>query len=144
MSNIPGSSDPLDFVRQMWGNMGFNLPGMVTPTLDVDELDKRITDMKAVEGWLKMNLNMLQMTIQGLEVQRSTLAAVQAMSRTREDGEAADNPFMSAAAMWPWNMMNTQAPGSPDSAGSPPKTSTKAAERSTGKPATGGSDTKKD
>ena len=33
----------------------------VTPTLDVEELDKRITDMKAVEGWLKMNLNMLQM-----------------------------------------------------------------------------------
>lgn len=34
-----------------WGKMGFSLPGMVTPTLDVDELDKRIADMKAVENW---------------------------------------------------------------------------------------------
>ena len=66
-------SDPLEFVRNMWGNMGFSLPGMVTPTMDVDELEKRITDMKAVEGWLKMNLNMLQMSIQGLEMQRATL-----------------------------------------------------------------------
>ena len=51
--------DPLNFMRSMWGNMGFSLPGMVTPTFDVDELDKRIKDMKAVEGWLRMNLSML-------------------------------------------------------------------------------------
>jgi len=65
----------------MWNNMGFSLPGMVTPTLDVNELDKRIADLKAVENWLKMNLNMLQMTTQGLEMQRVALAAVQAMSQ---------------------------------------------------------------
>lgn len=34
---------------------GFSLPGMVTPTLDVDDFVKRIKDMRAVEGWLKMN-----------------------------------------------------------------------------------------
>ncbi len=61
--------------------MGSSLPGMVTPTFDVDELDKRIKDMKAVEGWLRMNLSMLQMTIQGLEMQRTTVSAVQAMGQ---------------------------------------------------------------
>ena len=61
------AQDPLNFMRNMWGNMGFTLPGMVAPTFDVDELEKRIKDMKAVEGWLRMNLSMLQMTIQGLE-----------------------------------------------------------------------------
>ncbi len=70
--------DPLNFMRNLWGNMGFTLPGMVAPTFDLDELDKRIKDMKAVEGWLRMNLSMLQMTIQGLEMQRNTLAAMQA------------------------------------------------------------------
>ena len=75
MSQDNNAQDPLDFVRGMWNNMGFSLPGMVTPTLDVDELDKRIADMKAVEGWLKMNLNMLQMSIQGLEMQRAAIAA---------------------------------------------------------------------
>ncbi len=104
------SSDPLDFVRNMWSGMGFSLPGMVTPTLDVDELEKRITDMKAVEGWLKMNLNMLQMSIQGLEMQHATLTTIKAMGEaTRQKGpdvadsgaSAATNPFNNAA-LWSW------------------------------------------
>lgn len=114
MSEEHNAQDPLEFVSRMWNNMGFPLPGMVTPTLDIDELDKRIHDLRAVEHWLKMNLNMLQMTTQGLEMQRAALAAVKAMSeqaseqRTSPDspGETA-NPF-AAAAMWPWNLMNAQ------------------------------------
>ncbi len=113
--------DPLNFMRSMWGNMGFSLPGMVAPTFDVDELDKRIKDMKAVEGWLRMNLSMLQMTIQGLEMQRSTVGAVQAMSQMAQDAaksmtpeaapeappvaDPAANAALSDAAMWPWQMM---------------------------------------
>ncbi|THF63929.1 hypothetical protein E6C76_15250 [Pseudothauera nasutitermitis] len=117
MSQDQTAQDPLDFVRGMWSNMGFSLPGMVTPTLDVDELDKRIADLKAVEGWLKMNLNMLQMTTQGLEMQRAAIAAVQAMSRharesAEQDGGEEANPFVSAAAMWPWNLMTGGAPQS--------------------------------
>jgi hypothetical protein len=78
-------NDPLAFVRSLWGGMGVSMPGMVTPTFDVDELDKRIKDMKAVEGWLRMNLSMLQMTIQGLEMQRTTLGAVDAMRQMATD-----------------------------------------------------------
>ena len=70
--------DPFEAIKALWGNMGFAMPGMVTPTFDTGELDKRIADLKAVEGWLQMNLGMLQTTIQGLEMQRSTLAAMQA------------------------------------------------------------------
>ncbi len=106
MSENRNAQDPLEFVRGMWSSMGFSLPGMVTPTLDVDELDKRIADMKAVEGWLKMNLNMLQMSTQGLEMQRAALAAVSAMSQHAQSGEAGANPFASAAAMMPWNFFN--------------------------------------
>jgi len=128
MSNDnPNMNDPLAFLRNMWSGMGVSMPGMVTPTFDVDELDKRIKDMKAVEGWLRMNLSMLQMTIQGLEMQRTTLDAVQAMGKMASDtarsmkaeaatpqAEAApsavnpeNNPFSGAtgAAMWPWQMM---------------------------------------
>ncbi|NMG48315.1 hypothetical protein GO613_09400 [Azoarcus communis] len=138
MSNDQAAQDPLDFVRGMWSNMGFNLPGMVTPTLDVDELDKRISDMKAVEGWLKMNLNMLQMTTQGLEMQRAAIAAVKAMSQHAQEGsekqaEGADaqpgnaNPFAAAAAMWPWNMMSQAQPATPAAASeTPAETKTRA------------------
>lgn len=102
MAHDNSTQDPLEFVKSMWGNMGFPLPGMITPTLDVGELDKRIADLKAVETWLKMNLNMLQMSIQGLEMQRATLAAVAAMSQTATGGEGQANPFANPA-LWPWN-----------------------------------------
>jgi len=150
MSN-DAQNDPLDFMKGMWGNMGFSLPGMVTPTLDVDELEKRIHDLKAVEGWLRMNLSMLQMTIQSLEMQRSTLTAVRAMGQMAADRQAAaqagaqpaaDGEAPSAfaqAAMWPWNMMQQmqaqmaaqQAPTAGEEAPppAPEPTATKAAAR---------------
>jgi hypothetical protein len=113
--------DPLDFVRNMWGRMGFTLPGMVTPTLDVGELEKRICDMRAVEGWLKMNLSMLQMAIQGLDMQRAAISAVHAMSQpmqtpvqsTRQTTEGKDEetpaPAMNNPFLWPWTMMSNAA-----------------------------------
>ena len=119
MSQETPNTDPLEFMKGMWGNMGFSPPGMVAPTFDVDELEKRIHDLKAVEGWLRMNLSMLQMTIQSLEMQRSTLSAVRAMGQmaaenanagtpeggaTGAAGDAAGSAF-AQAAMWPWNMM---------------------------------------
>src|SRR6185369_16386469 len=137
MAQETNTKDPLEFVRGMWSNMGFSLPGMVTPTLDVDELDRRIKDMKAVEGWLKMNLNMLQMSIQGLEMQRAALAAVRAMSEQARGHQAEEkseeapatpsNPFAAAAALWPWNMMGSQQPAAAppveEEAPEPPKAS---------------------
>ena len=105
MSN---EQDPLDFIKNMWGNMGFTLPGMVTPTLDTDELDKRIADLKAVEGWLKTNLGLLQMTIHGLDMQRTTLAAMQAISKSANNPEANANPFANPA-LWSWPFMGQDA-----------------------------------
>jgi hypothetical protein len=113
------NQDPLEFLKSFWGNVGFPIPGMVAPTLDTDELGRRIADLKAVEGWLKANLSMLQMTIQGLEVQRATLAAVQSMGQAAS-GEGVANPFANPA-LWPWNLVqpgpgaNTAA--APDAAG---------------------------
>ncbi|MCC6656669.1 MAG: hypothetical protein IT512_00630 [Rhodocyclaceae bacterium] len=116
MSTDSPNTDPLEFLKGMWGSMGFAVPGMVTPTLDVGELDKRIAELKTVEGWLRMNLNMLQMSIQGLEMQRATLAAMQAISQTAGSAEANANPFANPA-LWPWNMM--QQPGAASQPGAP-------------------------
>ena len=117
------TQDPMEFLKSMWGGMGFPLPGMVTPTLDVGELDKRITDLKAVEGWLKMNLNMLQASIQGLEMQRLTVAALQAAGHSTGAAQAGinTNPFagpLPNPALWPWNLMQ-QAPATPATPESP-------------------------
>jgi hypothetical protein len=110
------NNDPLNFMRKMWDNMGFSLPGMITPTFDLDELDKRIKDMKAVEGWLRTNLSMLQMTIQGLEMQRTTVSTVQTMGKMASDAaksmsaaaeaDAEEKPATEEATLWPWQMMD--------------------------------------
>jgi hypothetical protein len=49
---------------------------MAMPTLDPHEIDKRIADMRSIEGWLTMNLNMVKFSIQGLELQRAALQAM--------------------------------------------------------------------
>ncbi|HYD62932.1 MAG TPA: PhaM family polyhydroxyalkanoate granule multifunctional regulatory protein [Noviherbaspirillum sp.] len=91
--NIPGMgamTDTLDFVKNLWGSMGLpgmnmpgmsamNVPGMVMPTLSVDEINKKISDLKAVESWLSLNMAMLRSTIQALEVQAATISTLQTM-----------------------------------------------------------------
>jgi hypothetical protein len=83
MPNLPGAmNDTLDFVKNLWGSMavpGMGLPGMAAPAMSVEDLDKKITDLKAVEGWLNMNLSMLRGTIQTLEVQRGTIVTLKSM-----------------------------------------------------------------
>lgn len=59
-----------------------SLPSMMVPTLDVDELDKRITDLRAVEQWLALNASMLRASIQTLEVQRNTIATLKTLGGT--------------------------------------------------------------
>ena len=123
MSTTP--NDPMEFLKSLWGNTGMPLPGLVTPTLDTNELEKRIADLKAVEGWLKTNLGMLQMTIQGLEMQRATLSALQAISQSASNSDANANPFANPA-LWPWNFMQnngqaaaTDAASAPEAAATP-------------------------
>jgi len=69
--------DPFEMFRRLWGPLGVPVPGMAMPTLDPQEIEKRITELKSVELWLNMNLNMLRMAIQGLEMQKAGLSAMQ-------------------------------------------------------------------
>jgi hypothetical protein len=120
MSDTTETPNPMEFFKSLWSNMGIPLPGMVTPTVDTDELGRRITDLKAVEGWLKSNLSMLQMTIQGLEMQRATLMALQTMSQQATDSEPAPNPFANPA-MWSWGFMQPAPATDEKAASEPPK-----------------------
>ncbi len=49
---------------------------MAGTTLNPEELDKRIQELKTVENWLKLNLSMLSSTIQGMEIQRASIATM--------------------------------------------------------------------
>ena len=77
MADQTPPQDPFELFRRLWGPLGVPVPGMAMPTLDPKELEKRIIELKSVEGWLAMNLNMLRMAIQGLEMQKAGLNAMQ-------------------------------------------------------------------
>ena len=76
--------DPLEIFRRLWGPLGVPVPGMAMPTLDPKELDKRIQELKSVELWLNMNLNVLRTAIQGLEMQKAGLQGVQNMQQAMQ------------------------------------------------------------
>jgi hypothetical protein len=77
--------DPFELFRRLWGPLGVPLPGMAMPTLDPQEVDKRITDLRSIEAWLNMNLNMVRFSIQGLEVQRAALQVMKEATEPRKD-----------------------------------------------------------
>jgi len=77
MADEKAPQDPFEMFRRLWGPLGVPIPGMAMPTLDPQEVEKRIADLKSVEGWLAMNLNMVKLSIQGLEMQKATLQAMQ-------------------------------------------------------------------
>jgi hypothetical protein len=79
--DIPPLPDPFEMFRRLWGPLGVPIPGMAVPTFDPQEVERRIAELRSVEAWLNMNLNMLKFSIQGLELQR---AALQAMKNASE------------------------------------------------------------
>ncbi len=138
MTDTPGSTPPFpgfpgfppaEMLESMWGMMRMSpfgsafsgaQPGaglgpslsmmsdMMAPLTNVEELDKRITDMRAVEQWLKLNLSMLQSAIQALEVQRATLATLRAFGAFAQQSMSqpaaaspAPAPSPSPTSSWP-------------------------------------------
>ena len=79
LGSLGNMLESVDLVKKAWSS--FNLPSSLAPTMDIDELDKRIADLKTVEQWLNVNLSMLHGTIQGMEIQRGTLAAIKAFGQ---------------------------------------------------------------
>jgi ribosomal protein L12E/L44/L45/RPP1/RPP2 len=81
---VPG----FDFLQGLVKNAGAALPSIgqwVAPTLNPEELEKRIGELRTVQFWLEQNAKMLAATIQALEVQRMTLSTLKTMNVQMED-----------------------------------------------------------
>lgn len=76
---VPG----FDFLQGLMKNAGQSIPGMgqwIAPTLDPEEIGKRIEQLRTVQFWLEQNARLLSTTIQALEVQRMTLSTLKNMN----------------------------------------------------------------
>jgi hypothetical protein len=74
-------NEMFELIQKMWNPLNIPLPSLLTPSIDPAEIERKITELKAVEGWLSMNLKMLQVTIQTLEMQKSGLQALSASAQ---------------------------------------------------------------
>ena len=78
MAEQDAPKDWFEFMQKMWNPMSFPLPGMITPTVNVEEIEKKITELQAVENWLTMSTGFVQMTIKTLQMQKSALDSLRA------------------------------------------------------------------
>jgi hypothetical protein len=81
---VPG----FDFLQGLAKNATASLPAIgqwMTPTLDPDELERRIGELRTVQFWLEQNATLLGTTIQALEVQRMTLSTLKTMNVQMDD-----------------------------------------------------------
>ena len=102
---VPG----FEFLQQMVKSAGAAVPAVgqwVTPTLDPQEIDKRIEELRTIQFWLEHNARMLATTIQALEVQRMTLSTLKDMNVSMSE-LATSFPFPGAAQAEPAATGNT-------------------------------------
>jgi hypothetical protein len=80
--------DWFEFMRKTWNGLSFTLPGMMTPTANIDEINKKSGELRTLEAWLAMNSEFIGMTIKTLEMQKAALESLR---------DAADAMSQSAA-----------------------------------------------
>lgn len=92
------SGDWFEFMQKMWNPMSYPVPGMFTPTVSIEDIDKKLVELKAVETWLTMNIGFVQMTVKTLEMQKAALESLKAAApnekpqRSSPEGGSAGKP----------------------------------------------------
>jgi len=102
--------EALDFMQRMWNPFGIPMPGFALPgttplggtgaipfpnpasmfaALDPAEIDRKIAELRVIENWLTMSVNLMQMSIKTMELQKASL---EALRTAHAPGAAADGP----------------------------------------------------
>ena len=135
---VPG----FDFLKKLSSSGSTAMPqasSWIAPTLDPQELEKRIQELKAVHFWLDQNTKAVSATIQALEVQRMTLATLKGMNFSMNDlAEALKaKPAEATAPIFPFTTPSPEAAASAQASDAakpakPKKTPTQAAPQAEG------------
>jgi hypothetical protein len=89
-AGAPGQSAAHDAMPGMMpGMLPFPNPAAMFAALDPVEVERRIGELKVIEGWLRMSLDLIQMSIRTLELQHASLEAMHAAhAPSKGKGEA--------------------------------------------------------
>lgn len=109
-AGMPTPQQALEFMQRMWNPLGVPMPGFGMPgapaatpapaagtmpfpnpammfaTLDPEEIERKIGELRVVENWLAMSLAMLQMSIKTLELQKASLEALRGTAPKAAEG----------------------------------------------------------
>ncbi len=94
---VPG----FDFLQNLAKNASegsSKMPGLsnwIAPTMSVEDIEKRVDELKAVQFWLEQNSRALTATVQALEVQKMTLSTLKGMNVSMGDLGALFQPRQS-------------------------------------------------
>jgi len=105
--------DAMAFMQKLWNPFGVPMPGFAVPgttgetaapsaagfpfpnpatlfaTLDPAEVERKIGELKVIEGWLQMTLSMMQMSIKTMELQKASLEAMRSPQQPRTEPKPA-------------------------------------------------------
>ncbi len=92
--------DAVAFLQRMWNPLGLAMPGFpaagaaagaaagmppgmpfgdpaaLFAALDPAEIDRKIAELRVIENWLTMSVNMMQMSIKTMELQKASVEAM--------------------------------------------------------------------
>ncbi len=96
-ATFPNSpQEALEFMQRMWNPFGVPMPGFALPgitvsgagaipfpnpaamfaALDPAEIERKIAELRVIENWLTMSVNLMQMSIKTMELQKASLEAL--------------------------------------------------------------------
>ncbi len=110
-----------EMFQKMANPFAFPLQNFLMPTLSVEEIERKIGELKSVQGWLQTNLGVIDVSIKSLEYQKALLEPSTAKT---EHTPPPENPFLDPKN-WPWNFVSnspnqaSEAPTEPRKAKTP-------------------------
>lgn len=122
---------PLDFFQRLLSPGPIPFQQLMFPT-SVEDIDKRVNELELVKAWLSASIGTIDLTLQGLSLQRSLLAGGKTVA---SNAKAKIEDYQQNPAIWAWNMMQNAAKSAGDAAshvmdGAKAKPKRKAAKRS--------------
>ena len=112
MSKDTPTNEMFEAFQKMINPMAFPMQNLLMGGMKLEEVERKISELRTVHHWLSTNLGMLDLSIKTLEYQATLLQPATrdgAASASDAAASAAQNPFLNPS-LWPWPYGQAGAP----------------------------------